>query len=73
MVVRRYIDFHIYISYPYSSCIGSFCSSIPTFCSFFKCFTGFLENKLNVFFVKLNNNNYFNYKLPPGHMLPCRA
>ena len=25
-------------TYPYSSCICSFCSSIPTFCSFLKCF-----------------------------------
>ena len=26
-------------TYPYSSCICSFYSSIPTFCSFFKCFS----------------------------------
>ena len=26
-------------TYPYSSCICSFLSSIPTFCSFFKCFS----------------------------------
>ena len=25
-------------TYPYSSCICSFCSSIPIFCSFKKCF-----------------------------------
>ena len=25
-------------TYPYSSCICSFCSSIPTFCSFLKMF-----------------------------------
>ena len=25
-------------TYPYSSCICTFCSSIPTFCSFFKMF-----------------------------------
>ena len=30
-----YIDFLIIITYPYSSCICSFCGSIPTFCSFF--------------------------------------
>ena len=38
VVVRRYIDFLIYTTYPYSSCIYIsvlFCSSIPTFCSFF--------------------------------------
>ena len=28
-----------HIAYPYSSCICSFCSSIPTFCSFKKCFS----------------------------------
>ena len=34
VVVRRYIDFIILRTYPYSTCICSFCSSIPTFCSF---------------------------------------
>ena len=28
-----------HITYPYSSCICFFCSSIPTFCSFLKCFS----------------------------------
>ena len=32
VVVRRYIDFLILLTY--SSCICPFCSSIPTFCSF---------------------------------------
>ena len=34
VVVRRYNRFH-HTTYPYSSCICSFCSSIPTFCSFY--------------------------------------
>ena len=29
-------------TYPYSSCICSFCSSIPTFCSLKKCFRSLL-------------------------------
>ena len=35
VVVRRNIDFLI-LTYPYSTCICSYCSSIPTFCSFCK-------------------------------------
>ena len=37
VVVSRDIDFLILYTctYPYSSCICSFCSSIPTFCSFY--------------------------------------
>ena len=34
-VVRRYIDFLILRTYPYSLVSVLFCSSIPTFCSFF--------------------------------------
>ena len=38
VVVRRYIDMFILLIDPYSSCICSFCSSIPTFCSLKKMF-----------------------------------
>ena len=34
VVVRRYIDFLIYLSL-----LRSFCSNIPNFCSFFGCFS----------------------------------
>ena len=39
-----------HITYPYSSCICSFCSSIPTFCSFKKMFF-ILVPKLFVIYV----------------------
>ena len=38
VVVRRYVYRFPHTTYPYSSCICSFCSSIPTFCSFLKMF-----------------------------------
>ena len=38
VVVRRYIDFLILYTYPYSSCICSFLQQHPYFCSFLKMF-----------------------------------
>ena len=42
-------------TYPYSSCICSFCSSIPTFCSFFKCFSFLFQYFFVITFYVLNN------------------
>ena len=43
-----------HISYPYSSCICFFCSSIPTFCSFFKCCSFFFQSFFVIKFYVLN-------------------
>ena len=34
VVLKRCIDFHIYTTYSYSSCICFLLQSMPTFCSF---------------------------------------
>ena len=39
VVIRRYIDIIIIITFPYSTCISSFLAAASLFlCSFFKCF-----------------------------------
>ena len=51
-------EVHVYrfphTTYPYSSCICSFCSSIPTFCSFLKMFFVIIIDII-VFLFKLGN------------------
>ena len=42
-------------TYPYSSCICSFCSSIPIFCSFFKMFLVLVPVHFVITFYVLNN------------------
>ena len=44
VVVRRYNYRFPHTTYPYSSCICSFFSSIPTFCSFKNFFFFLVEN-----------------------------
>ena len=62
VVLRRYIDFLIYTTYPYSSCICTFSQQHPYFfLIFFKCFS-FLSNNysdqyIQVWFSSLSTNN----------------
>ena len=42
-------------TYPYSFCICSFCSSIPTFCSLKKCFSFLFQHFFVIKFYVLNN------------------
>ena len=61
VVVRRYIDFLILLI-PYSSCICSFYSSIPTFCSFLKCFSFLFQSVLFKMTFYVLNNFFAQYK-----------
>ena len=56
VVVRRYLDFLILYTYPYS-CICSFLQQhrILTFCSFKKCFSFFMiSNVIKIFYYSLS-------------------
>ena len=67
VVVRRYIYRFPHTTYPYSSCICSFYSSIPTFCSFKKNVFVLVPIHFLITFYVLNN--YFaQYKYTYGQL-----
>ena len=55
MVVRSYIDFLIYTTYPYSSCICSILQQHPYFLFIFKCFSFLFQYFFVIIFYVLNN------------------